>query len=340
MRYNRIGFFSAEDRTLFFEIGKQVLYCDSWKQFCAKVGIQKSMAEYYRNGKLLLPEWLFLNLSEKFSSEKRAFFKSKIFLKPPNWGESIGGRKTSASHPEFIVAARASAREKFSRLPRNCFDLNQELSCELCEFVGAFMGDGHTGLYGSHTIVGFTGHAKLDDDYYYRTIIPAVKKLFHIETCYVWKKENIMRVTFHSKRLVELLIKRFGFPTGVKFDKILIPEEILHSSNEHIAAVLRGLFDTDGCVFFDKRKIYRNPYMRFNLTMYNPQILDQVVQALAKIGIHASRANSKRSIQITNSQNIEGFLRSVGFSNTRHISKVLQAYPDFNSFNPGTRLTS
>jgi len=291
-----------------------VFQCDSWKQFYAKIGLQRSMVEYYCNGKLLLPEWLFLHLAEQFSSEKRAFFELKVFLKQSNWGQSIGGRKTSASHSEFIVAARKSAREKLSRLPRNCFDLNQELSCELCEFIGAFMGDGHMGLYGHHAVVGFTGHAKLDNEYYYRTIIPAVKKLFQIQTCSIWKKENIMRVTFHSKRLVELLIKRFGFSTGVKFDKIVIPDEILYSSNEqHVAAVLRGMFDTDGCVFFDKRKIYRNPYMRFNLTMYNPPILDQVVQALAKLGIHSSRANSKKSIQITNSKNIEGFSGLLGF---------------------------
>lgn len=135
-----------------------------------------------------------------------------------------------------------------------------------------------------------------------------------------------------------MLSVRFGFPKGVKFDKILIPQEVLDSSPENIAALIRGLFDTDGCVSFDNRAVYRKPYMRFHLTMYNPSLLDQVTKELAKLGVTASRGNSKKCLQITNSTNIEAFLRNVGFSNPKHIHKILAVYPDFNDFNPGTRI--
>jgi len=146
-----------------------------------------------------------------------------------------------------------------------------------------------------------------------------------------------MQVNFHSKQLFEMLTQRFHLPAGVKFDKVLIPKEILDSAPENVAAVLRGMFDTDGCVFFDKRKAYTVPYMRIVLTMKNPPILNQVVEQLAKRGIHGHISRG-RDLHIISREDIEKFLHVVGFSNPKHIDKVLKAYSGFNEYNPGTRL--
>ncbi|MDO8624889.1 MAG: LAGLIDADG family homing endonuclease [Candidatus Diapherotrites archaeon] len=145
-----------------------------------------------------------------------------------------------------------------------------------------------------------------------------------------------MRVTFHSKRLFEMLTQRFQLPAGVKSYTVLIPKEILDSTPQNIAAVLRGMFDTDGCVFFDNRKAYKVPYMRIVLTMKNPPILAQVVEVLARLGIHGHISRG-RDVHIIAREDIDQFLRVVGFSNPKHIDKVLKAYPDFEEYNPGTR---
>jgi hypothetical protein len=65
-----------------------------------------------------------------------------------------------------------------------------------------------------------------------------------------------------------------GFPVGEKYD-IYLFDEILRKK-EFIRACLRGVFDTDGSVFFDKRPIYRNHYPRIDLHLENKRLVKQV----------------------------------------------------------------
>ncbi|MBI2597968.1 MAG: hypothetical protein HYW50_02115 [Candidatus Diapherotrites archaeon] len=127
-------------------------------------------------------------------------------------------------------------------------------------------------------------------------------------------------------------------PAGVKFDKVLVPNEILHGNPEHIIGFIRGVFDTDGCVFFDKRKTYKKPYMRLDLTMCNPQILGQIAEKLNGFGINAKCLRNGKHLQITSKKDVENYLKIVGSSNQRHISKIIKKHPNFVNYNPANRL--
>ncbi len=337
MDTDRIGFFTPQLRVQFFESSKGALECLTWNALYQKFGIVKSNFEFYRAGKRLIPNWLFLRLLNSLPLDKHALFRSDTFSKPCGWGRKLGGQRTSILHPELIEQGRKQANKKRYKHPKYNFNVSQALTPELCEFIGAFAGDGFTNCYGHVNIVDFAGHAILDREYYDKTIIPIAKKLFSIDTCGIYTRKNGLWVNFHSKRLFEMLTQRFKLPAGVKFDKVLIPQEILDSTPENITAVLRGMFDTDGCVFFDKRKVYKVPYLRICLTMKNPPILNQVVEQLAKLGVHGHLSRG-RDVHIISRDDIKKFLHVVGFSNPKHIHKVIKAYPDFNNYNPGTRL--
>lgn len=215
------------------------------------------------------------------------------------------------------------------------FDINQPLTPDLCEFLGAISGDGFTNKYGRSHQTGFVGDSRYDMDYYTKVIAPIAKKHFNIP-CSIYKRKtrNAVNVNLYSRLLFEMLTKRFGIPAGVKFDKVLVPNEILNGNMEHKIAFLRGAFDTDGCVFFDKRKTYKEPYMRVDITMYNIAILTQLHNILKELEIESKVLGNGKHLQVTSKKDVRKFFEKIGSSNERHRAKIRQKYSDFDEWNP------
>ena len=164
------------------------------------------------------------------------------------------------------------------------FDINMKLNEELCEFIGAFIGDGFYNIYqpGKY-IIQFTGDYILDYHYYKNTIIPIGSKLFDNTNPKIKKKKdkNALIVNYLSKNLFYMFKYRFNFPQGKKAKKVIIPSEIINIKDKKlIYATIRGIFDTDGGVFLDKRKIYKKPYPRITLKISSTELFKQIKEIL------------------------------------------------------------
>ena len=76
-----------------------------------------------------------------------------------------------------------------------------ELTPEICEFVGAFIGDGFFNCYKNKLYhIEFAGDSRYDLDYYKKVIIPSIKSIVpnikpHI---YKVKSRNSIRIIFYS----------------------------------------------------------------------------------------------------------------------------------------------
>ncbi len=222
-------------------------------------------------------------------------------------------------------------------MENRAFDFNQPLTTGLCEFLGAFAGDGFTNIYGRHHQTGFVGDSRHDLEYYTYTISPIAQNCFNIKpSIYFRKTKNAINVNFYSRQLFYLLTRRFNMPAGIKFDKVLVPEEVRNHSIEFQAAFLRGVFDTDGCVFFDNRKTYREPYMRVDITMYNKPILTQLHHMMENMGITSKVLENGKHIQVTAKKDVKKFFEKIGSSNERHITKIEKKYSNFREWNPAT----
>lgn len=334
---NRIFVGTQKDTTEFFNDVKRFGKFDTWANLQSFLKISRSHLGDIRTQKLSLSEKTYAKLISFLPKEKVEHYQSLRIIKPANWGLTLAGKTTYQRHPKIFEKGRKAGLQKMLLLSKSpAFDSNQPLTKELCEFLGAFAGDGFTNKYGCHYIVGFTGDSRLDYNYYENTIIPIAKKLFSIKP-YVGVKDNTLRVNFHSKQLFELLTQRFKMPTGVKYNTVQIPQEVQNGEVEHKTAFIRGTFDTDGCVFFDNRKTYKTPYLRLDLTMYNPHILDQIANHLKEIGVPAKRLSNEKHLQITSKQDVESYLAKVGSSNPRHITKILKKFPNFTEYNPATK---
>ena len=134
-----------------------------------------------------------------------------------------------------------------------------------------------------------------------------------------------MWVTFHSKQLFYVLIKRFCMPKGKKVYTVKIPEEILKDKNKLIYT-LRGIFDTDGCIFVDKRKTYKKLYPRIALQLTNKEIIEQINLALTSLNIKSGISKKTRgnayTIQINGFKETKKYIDIIGFSNKRHLDRI------------------
>lgn len=159
------------------------------------------------------------------------------------------------------------------------------LSKEVCEFIGAFIGDGFFNCYNNKLYhIEFSGDKRFDFNYYNKIIIPIIKKEIlelnpHISFT---KDENTMKVRFFSKKLFCFLKQEFGFKPGVKTYTVSIPDRIIDAGEEYINQAIRGIFDTDGCIFLDRRKSYKMPYPRITINTASKPLYNQLQSYLSK----------------------------------------------------------
>ena len=200
------------------------------------------------------------------------------------------------------------------------------LNSEICEFIGAFIGDGYLSSSRRTYTIGISGDQKLDEDYLKNYLKPLVQRNFPFvePRLYYRTDENTLMLKVNSKRLYSFFTN-LGFKKGKKSSSVKIPSEILNN-DEFMSATLRGIFDTDGCIFFDKRKAYKNPYPRITLQLASLVLIDQIEQQLSKnFTLYVNKSNRdgyRNYVEIYGLKQLERFLKKVGLSNKRHLDKV------------------
>jgi len=150
----KVVFKNKEARKLFFSKLKELKGATSWAKFYKLIPIPKSTCQRYRYGRAAIPKTFFDWAYNQLSPKERDYFKKKT---------------TAKNHPAILQNGRVKGLQKLKALMNNKysrnFDLNLPLSKDLCEFIGAFIGDGFTNRYGSVYQTEITGDGKLDKKY-------------------------------------------------------------------------------------------------------------------------------------------------------------------------------
>lgn len=208
-----------------------------------------------------------------------------------------------------------------------------ELSEELCEIIGCFIGDGHAyKTKDNHYIVQFSGHAALEKDYYEKIICPYILKLFnsvgHIKKV---KEKNVLRINFYSKSFYYFLKEFLDLKSSNKTSTINIPDFLFEEQNSlYLNKLIRSLIDTDGYVFLDKRSLYKKPYPRICFYTTSEPLYNQLVNHLPKyfnIRTYQRNRNPPKTktsftIEIYGFDQLNTWIKMIGFSNQKHLSKL------------------
>ncbi|HLC66075.1 MAG TPA: LAGLIDADG family homing endonuclease [Candidatus Nanoarchaeia archaeon] len=200
----------------------------------------------------------------------------------------------------------------------------QQLNREICEFIGAFIGDGFLGKYDRSYVVGLAGDSRLDYEYLAEHMQKLLLRNFsgirpHI---YVRSDENSMALKVYSKNFFGYMCS-LGFSPGRKSRTVTIPKEIM-CRHEFMSATVRGIFDTDGCVYWGKRSSYAKPYPRITLQVASQPLIRQLQQFLERdfwLYVNLRNRDGKRNyLEIYGHEQYKRFLKEIGFSNIRHAS--------------------
>jgi len=189
------------------------------------------------------------------------------------------------------------------------------------EFFGALIGDGWLGVYRCKDketwTIGMSGHSKDDKEYLLR-IRTIIKKTFNRKATLKYKKDcNGMEINFAHKNLVMFLNKNFSFPIGKK-ENLSLPEFIINDWNK-FKYVVRGIFDTDGSLYFDNKNT-KFLYPVIDITMMEPILIDQLTKKLCENGFRAIK-NSDHRIKIKGKEQMKKWFIEFRPKNNKHINK-------------------
>lgn len=233
-----------------------------------------------------------------------------VFKKYGNIGtvesRKLGAQRAAATHRKrktgFFIA-------KDIYLPR--------LSSKLAEFIGILLGDG--GI--TQRQVSITLHKK-DDQEYIHYVKNLCNDLFHLTPAIIdHKNEIVSNLVISRTKLVSFLLE-MGLSVGSKVkNQTRVPDWIARS-NLYIKHCIRGLLDTDGCVYIDmhryKNKVYYN--CAINFTNRSLPILAFFKGGLEKFGLHPTQ-KTMFSVFLRREDEILKYFSTIGSANPKHVRR-------------------
>jgi len=196
-------------------------------------------------------------------------------------------------------------------------------SKELAEFVGIMMGDGGITKYQIKVSIN-----REDDEEYGYFIENLIKKLFSVPVARHYCKDSLeMSLGVSRVELVKFCNRRLGLKIGNKLKQGLDIPMWIKNNMEFQKSCLRGLIDTDGCLFYERHKIKNKiySYKRLNFTSYSSSLRRSVFSIFKKLNM-SPRIRNNRSVQIENNEEINQYFDIIGTHNPKHKRRFLEEY--------------
>ena len=212
---------------------------------------------------------------------------------------------------------------------------------KIAELCGAVMGDGwieerERGFF-------IAGDPSEDGEYYDRHFLKLINGVLGIHT----KTKNfpywrVYGISLYRKELIQKLLN-FGLAKGKKVKSAYVPEWIFNSDKKVVFSFLRGLFDTDGCIFCQKDYTkYANEFnskhhtkIRIRIGCISSKLIDQIFVLCKKYGFKVVRRTVKRGfsyhrnrcdthiLEINEIKSIGNWFDNLKPSNPKHVTKYL-----------------
>jgi len=210
---------------------------------------------------------------------------------------------------------------------------------DFAEVIGALIGDGCLCKFLSKSegdiwryVVLFTGSWNNDHEYYEEWIRPIIYKKFGI-TGYIYhrKDDDTVRYFIQSERVVKFF-HEFGLPLGAKGENLEIPSQIL-ADDELAKACIRGIFNTDGCIYRRYGKRYSNHakhyggYAVIQFKMKSRHLIEEIKAILDRSGIHTTKIGEDKGCwvcRITTQEHIDLFMRLFRITHFHHVQRYIQ----------------
>lgn len=211
---------------------------------------------------------------------------------------------------------------------------------KISEICGAIIGDGW--IQSNERNFFLAGDPVEDKDYYdihlsrlFKEVLTSVK----VKSFPYWK---VYGISIHNQNLIRKLLG-WGLPKGKKTHIVRVPRWIKDSEDKIKKAFLRGLFDTDGCVFCQKSYgKYNNEFdlnyhskIRLRITSVSQKLIEDIFLLCEKLGLrvtkikinggfkHNRNCSDVYLLNINEMNSIKRWFVEIKPSNNKHTTKYL-----------------
>ncbi len=191
----------------------------------------------------------------------------------------------------------------------------------LAEFVGIVLGDGGITKY---QIV-ITLHSK-DDKEYSKFVIALIEKLFSVPVGVNYDKKSLsVDLAISRIRLVRFCVEKLGLKIGDKIKQQVDIPSWIKQKKKYVIACLRGLMDTDGCVFTHRYKVNGKlyKYKKLAFTSYSKPLRQSVFDILKNIGLNP-RLVQRSDVRLDSIDDVKRYFQLVGSHNPKLLKKYFK----------------
>lgn len=275
-----------------------------------------------------------LSSLESICEKMKINLPKDVKILPEYWSvekaSKLGGRRHvelygSPGTPESRRKGGLITQKKFRSDPRIAksigFIIRKKIkhprkSSPLAEFIGIMLGDG--AIRNDYQIsISFNPKKDLKYANYIKGLIT---KLFSISSTIMFRKKyGSGDVVVSSRNLVEFL-QKMGIKKGNKVaNQVDVPSWIFENKKYQIGC-LRGLFDTDGCIYQHSYTVggkkYR--YIKMCFRNYSFPILRSLQKILNSLGFRSRVDRKQKSVYLHSSFEVRKYFKTAGTSNPRY----------------------
>lgn len=190
---------------------------------------------------------------------------------------------------------------------------------QLAEFVGIMLGDGYIN-HPKQPRIKITLNSITDKEYlvFVKSLLSDIFQVNIIEE--QRKKENAADLFIFNRNAIRLIINEVQLIPSPKWNRATIPDWIFEHGLEKF--VLRGYFDTDGCVVITNNNGLRYPRLEMKVSPSHMQ--GQFINILRKYYFNFgaySIGKGKVRIQMNGKKELKKWNELIGFSNPKHQAK-------------------
>lgn len=314
----RIRLSDSDRQKLFQEIEFSV----NSASIASNLGISIRTLRDWKRGLYSMPEEVFLYLQKKYENirfltpfvieNSQAYSENgkkgarARYEKYGNPGTEIG--RVKGGHQSVLVHQQKHTKFKIlKQYPKI------RKTAKFAEFIGIMLGDGGMTQYQARV----TLHRH--DDYDYAQHIKIICHALFGEYPTLSERRNVIEIVLSGKALVNTL-NNFGLVIGNKIEQQISIPLWVYKKTQWIRSVLRGLFDTDGCVYQDKHKISGKNYSSICIayTSYSLNLQRDICQLLQSLGLSPT-LTTKNRIMLRKRGDVDKFFKSVQPHNIKHI---------------------
>jgi intein/homing endonuclease len=238
--------------------------------------------------------------------------------------------------------------------------VNQRISKDLptiAEFLGWHLGDGCISITNKYAEFALTGDIVEEYPFYNDVVVPSFNRLFreHLTkqaNLKKYKSTGVCGLYVFDSAFVSMLQSKFNLPSGKKLT-IKVPKII--KTQEQKKDFLRGIFDTDGSIYFCKSNYKTKNESLFTKFHYKPKIklatiaknvMEEVYNMLVDLGFdprvytprkQRENENYMYPVVLDRTADTNKWIEEIGFRNVKHSTKV-QIWRQFGFCPPFTTL--